>query len=66
MSYPTPGGLSTISRIFTTIYVQQNVGDDPADCGVKGHAVIVHKGGNPTSDDPSEAPGVRVGCCVLA
>ena len=43
-----------------------NVGDDPADCGVKGHAVIVHKGGNPTSDDPSEAPGVRVGCCVLA
>ena len=63
MSYPTPGGLSTISRIFTTIYVQQNVGDDPADCGVKGHAVIVHKGGTGTGLD---APGTRVGCCVLA
>ena len=40
-----------------------NVGDDNAICGVKGHTVIVHKGGTGTGDD---APGVRVGCCVLA
>lgn len=40
-----------------------NVGDDNGDCGVKGHAVIVHKGGTGTGLD---APGTRVGCCVLA
>ena len=40
-----------------------NVGDDNGDCGVKGHAVIVHKGGTGTGLD---APGTRIGCCVLA
>ena len=34
-------------------------------CGVTGHTVIVHKGCPANSDDPC-APGVRIGCCVLA
>ena len=39
-----------------------NVGDDDTTCGVKGHTVIVHKGG------AGAPPGIyaTVGCCVLA
>ena len=125
VSYPTPGGLSAISRKFTTIYVRAtaglsaicntctgfagpwcpidddpwvsdapyfsfwssnydgtaepvihlgdditengafNVGDDNAECGVKGHAVIVHKG-CPASEPNCNDGGARIGCCVLA
>ena len=36
-----------------------------ADCGVKGHTVIVHKGGIGECPGP-DCPGNRVGCCVLA
>ena len=42
-----------------------NVGDDNAECGVKGHAVIVHKG-CPASEPNCNDGGARIGCCVLA
>ena len=42
-----------------------NVGDDNADCGVKGHAVIVHKG-CPAENPECTNGGDRIGCCVLA
>lgn len=42
-----------------------NVGDDNADCGVKGHTVIVHKG-CPAENPECTNGGDRIGCCVLA
>ena len=42
-----------------------NVGDDNADCGVKGHTVIVHKG-CPAEEPNCNTGGDRIGCCVLA
>ena len=41
-----------------------NVGDDNADCGVKGHTVIVHKG-CPAENPECTNGGDRIGCCVL-
>ena len=36
-----------------------------ADCGVKGHTVIVHKG-CPAENPECTNGGDRIGCCVLA
>ena len=39
-----------------------NVGEEDTNCGVKGHTVIAHKGG----DGPPPVKYAAVGCCVLA